>query len=303
MRIEFLEPTTLAEATQLLKQHGDETKIIAGGTAVTLLLQHRLIAPAALISLGRIPDYAFIRREADGLHIGALAHLRDMERSNVVRDFCPALAHAFSVVGNVRVRNQATVGGNLAEADPNSDPPSMLLALDARVTTVSTAGQREIPLQNFFAGLMTTALRPDEILSEVILPTLPASARTAYLRHTSRSMEARPSVSVAAVADLDSAGRCTDLRVAVGAAIATPQRLTQVEARARGEKLTNKLIETIADEYAQALEPLDDALESAWYRREMMRVFVRRALSEINPPQVRSERSAAKSRKPAGGSR
>ncbi len=283
MKTEFLEPTTLPEAARLLAQRGDDAKIIAGGTAVTLLLQHKLIAPAALISLGHIRDYAFIRRAADGLHIGALAHLRDMERSNVVREFCPALARAFSVVGNVRVRNQATVGGNLAEADPNSDPPSMLLALDARVNITSPTGQHEIPLQTFFTGLMTTALRPDEILSEIILPALPASTRAAYLRHTSRSMEARPSVSVAAVADFDSVGRCADLRVAVGAAIATPQRLAQVEARARGEKLTDMLIETIADEYAQALEPLDDALESAWYRREMIRVFVRRALKEILP--------------------
>lgn len=281
MKMDFLEPTTLSEATQLLAQHGDDAKIIAGGTAVTLMLQYKLIAPAALISLGRIPDYDFIRREADGLHIGALAHLRDMEHSKVVRDFCSALARAFSVVGNVRVRNQATVGGNLAEADPNSDPPSMLLALDARVNVTSPTGPREIPLQNFFTGLMATALRPDEVLSQVIVPMLPASARAAYLRHTSRSMEARPSVSVAAVADFDSAGGCADLRVAVGAAIATPQRLTQVEARTRGEKLTDKLIQAIADEYAQALEPLDDALESAWYRREMIRVFVRRALMEV----------------------
>ncbi len=281
MSINFLEPTSLDEATLALKQYGDDAKIIAGGTAVTLLLQHKLIAPSALIWLGRIPNHDFIRRENDGLQLGALAHIRDAERSSVVRDFCPALAKAYREVGNVCVRHQATVGGNLAEADPGSDPPSMLLALNARVKTVSASGAREIPLQDFFTGLMTTALRPDEILSEIIVSTLNANTRASYYRFSSRSNESRPSASVAAVADFDSEGRCNDLRVAVGAAVATPQRLPEVEAKARGEKLSDALIQNITDEYARALDPLDDALESGWYRRELVRVFVKRAIMEL----------------------
>lgn len=280
MKVEFLEPASLSEASALLAEHGNGAKLIAGGTAVVLMLQQKLIAPAALVSLGRIPGCDFIQREADGLHIGALARLRSAERSGVVREFCPALARAFGVVGNVRVRHQATVGGNLAEADYASDPPAILLALNARVKVVGPAAPREIPLSEFFLGFYSTALAPDEVLSEVVIPPLPASARAAYLKYASRSAEDRPCVGVAAVVEVDDVGRCRDLRVAVGAAVETPQRLGRVEALAHGETLTDELIATIADEYARALDPLSDARGSAWYRREMIRVFVRRALRE-----------------------
>ena len=281
MKVEFLEPTRLNEAIALLAEHGDGAKIIAGGTAVVLMLQQRLIAPSVLISLGRIPDCDYIRREPDGLHLGALARLRAIERSPVVRDFCPALARAVGVVGNVRVRHQATIGGNLAEADYASDPPAMLLALDARVRVAGPAGQRQIPVSELFLGFYTTALAPDEILSEVIIPPLPASVRASYLKYTSRSAEDRPCVGVAAVADFDESGICRDVRVAVGAAIETPRRLAEVEAMARGERLTDDVIAAIADEYTRALDPLSDVRGSAWYRREMIRVFVRRTLTEV----------------------
>ncbi|HLF27748.1 MAG TPA: xanthine dehydrogenase family protein subunit M [Anaerolineae bacterium] len=281
MKADFLEPASLDEAAALLAQHADDAKVIAGGTALVLMLQQRLIAPAALISLGRIPGQDFIRRETDGLHIGALARLRAIERSPVVREFCPALARAGGVVGNVRVRNQATIGGNLAEADYASDPPALLLALDARIHAIGPNGERYITVSDFCLGFYTTALAPDEILSEVIVPPLPDSTRATYLKFTSRSAEDRPCVGVAAVADIDEAGRCREVRIAVGAAIETPQRVEQAEAMARGETLTDSLIEAIANEYAQALDPLSDARGSMWYRREMIRVFVRRALREV----------------------
>ncbi|HET7089261.1 MAG TPA: xanthine dehydrogenase family protein subunit M [Anaerolineae bacterium] len=281
MKVDFLEPTTLDEAVALLSEYADGAKVIAGGTALVLMLQQRLVAPAALVSLGRIPGWDFIRREADGLHVGALTRLRAAERSNFVREFCPALAHAFGVVGNVRVRHQATVGGNLAEADYASDPPAMLLALDARVNAIGPNGKRQIPLSDFFLGFYTTALASNEILSEVVIPPLPASCRAVYLKYTSRSSEDRPCVGVAAVADIDESGHCRDLHVAVGAAVETPQRVPKAEAMAMGESLADDLIDAIADEYARALDPLSDVRGSAWYRREMIRVFVRRALKEV----------------------
>ena len=281
MKADFLEPASLDEAATLLAQHAGSAKIIAGGTALVLMLQQRLIAPAVLVSLGRIPGWDFVRPEADGLHVGALTRLRVAERSRLVRDFCPALARAFSVVGNVRVRHQATLGGNLAEADYASDPPAMLLALDAQVKLFGPSGERQIPLSEFLLGFYTTALAPDEILIEVIIPALPASARAAYLKYTSRSAEDRPCVGVAALADVDESGRCRQVRVAVGAAVETPRRLADAEAMARGEQLTDGVMAAIADAYARALDPLSDVRGSAWYRREMIRVFVRRALTEV----------------------
>lgn len=278
--IKFLEPTDFPEAVSLLDQYADDAKIIAGGTSVVLMLQQKLIAPSVLISLGHVSNYDFIRHD-DGLHIGALTKLRDIERSDVVKKFCPALAHTFSVVGNVRVRNQATIGGNLSAADYAADPPAMLTALEACVQVHGPEKKREIPLSEFFLGFYTTALEPNEILAEVIIPALPSSARAAYHKYTSISAEGRPCVAVGAVADFDSNGKCLDLRIAVGAAVETPQRLKDAEAMAHGHALTDELVAAIANEYARTLDPLTDVRGSAWYRKEMIRVFVKRALQEV----------------------
>lgn len=279
--IKFLEPTDFSEATSLLDQYADDAKIIAGGVSVTLMLQQKLIAPSVLISLGRVSNYDFIRVEDDGLHIGALTKLRDIERSDVVKKFCPALAHTLSVVANIRVRNQATIGGNLSAADYAADPPAMLTALDARVQVQGPEKKREIHLSEFFLGFYTTALESNEILTEVIIPALPSSARAAYHKYTSISAEGRPCVAVGAVADFDSNKKCLDLKIAVGAAVETPQRVMNAEALACGSFLTDELIAAIAEEYSLRLDPLTDVRGSAWYRKEMIRVFVKRALQEV----------------------
>lgn len=279
--IKFLEPTDLSEAIALLDQYADDAKIIAGGTSVVLMLQQKLIAPSVLISLGRISGHDYIRLEEDGLHIGALAKIRDIERSEMVQKFSPALAHTFHVVANVRVRNQATIGGNLSAADYAADPPAMLTALDARLRVQGAQGTREIPLYEFFLGFYTTALEPDEILTEVIVPSLPVSAHASYQKYTSVSAEGRPCVAVGAVADFDAEGTCANLRIAIGAATETPQRVNGAEAMAHGHALTDERIAAIAEEYARAIDPLTDVRGSAWYRKEMIRVFVKRALQEV----------------------
>ncbi len=279
--IKFLEPSDFSEAVTLLTQYGDDAKIIAGGTSVVLMLQQRLIAPTVLVSLGRVPDHGFIHLGDDGLHIGALTNLRDLERSGTVQSFCPALAHTFRVVANVRVRNQGTIGGNLSAADYAADPPAMLTVLDARVRVLGPEKRREISLSEFFLGFYTTTLEPNEILTEVIIPKLRSSARAAYHKFTSISAEGRPCVAVGAVADFDADDKCRDLRVAVGAAVETPQRVREAEGMALGHTLTDELVAAIAEEYARTLDPLTDVRGSAWYRREMIRVFVKRALEEV----------------------
>jgi carbon-monoxide dehydrogenase medium subunit len=281
LSISFLEPSDFLEAASLLDQYAEDAKVIAGGTSIVLMLQQRLIAPSVLVSLGRVPGQDFIRLEPDGLHIGALARLRDLERSPTAQEFCPALAHTFSVVANVRVRNQATIGGNLSAADYAADPPAMLTALDARLRVFGPEGEREIPLSEFFTGFYTTALEPNEILAEVIIPALPPSARAAYHKYTSISAEGRPCVAVGAVADFDGSGKCQQLRVAVGAAVETPQRAPNAEGIASGQALTDELIAAVAEGYAESLDPLSDVRGSAWYRTEMIRVFVKRALLEV----------------------
>src|SRR5262249_25760322 len=152
----------------LLASQNDDTKIISGGTALVIMLKNRLIAPATLVSLGRLQELRSIRYEPGvGLRIGALATLSEAEQSTIVREKNPTLAETFAKVGNVRVRTAATIGGNLSEADYASDPPSVLVALRARVKARGPKGEREIPLTDLFKGFYETALAHDEILTEL----------------------------------------------------------------------------------------------------------------------------------------
>jgi aerobic carbon-monoxide dehydrogenase medium subunit len=280
MSLQFLQPESLAEALELLGHDPENSKIIAGGTAVVLMLQHKLIAPERLISLGRIPGLTAIHKADDGLHCGSLALLREVAATPIVRQDYPALAQAGEVVGNVRIRNQATLGGNLAEADYASDPPAVLLALDASVVAASATGSRTLPLSEFFLGFYSTALEPAEIITEVIVPSLPAACRMTYLKYKSRSSEDRPCAGVAAMAAFDE-GVCVDLRIAIGAACEVPRRLPDIEALGIEQTLPDELIDEIAEGYAREIETLDDLRGSAWYRTQMIRVHVRRALKEI----------------------
>ena len=280
MSAEFTRPESIEAAVEALGEAGDKGKLIAGGTALALMLRQRLIAPAVLISLDGIQRLTGVSSSADDIRIGAMTRLRQVEASPEVRRAIPALAAACGEVGNVRVRNQATLGGNLAEADYASDPPTVLLALDASVRAVSPAGERQIRLSDFFQGFYTTALGSGEILTEILIPRRPGTRRTAYVKYRSRSSEDRPCVGVAAVAAFED-GVCSELGVAVGAACETPRRIADVEALAVGQPLGESVIRDIAEGYADGIETLEDLRGSSWYRTEMIRVFVRRALEEV----------------------
>jgi len=187
--IKLLQPGTLDEALSLLSGQGDETKIVSGGTALVIMLQNRLVAPAALLSIGRLSELSHIRHEPGvGLRIGAAVTIREAELSPLIRDKQPTLAETFGKVGNVRVRHAATVGGNLTEADYASDPPCMLVALRARVKARRANGEREIPLADLFKGFYETTLAPDEILTELIVPDLRGPGRARPISNTSRGL-------------------------------------------------------------------------------------------------------------------
>jgi carbon-monoxide dehydrogenase medium subunit len=283
--IKLLQPGSLDEAVALLGAQGDETKIISGGTALVILLKNRLIKPTTLVSLGRLRELRGIRHEPGiGLRIGALVTLREAELSPVIRQTHPSLADTFAKVGNVRVRNAATVGGNLSEADYASDPPCVLVALRANVRAKSPRGEREIPLAELFKGFYETALAPDEILTELIVPDPAAASRSAYLKFVSRSSEDRPCVGMAVVLENQADGSCKELRLVAGAVAEIPQEITAAEEQARGQRLTGPLIEEIAQAYAAAIEPLSDLRGSAWYRKQIIRVLALRAMQQVNAP-------------------
>src|SRR5688572_4216559 len=238
------------------------------------MLRNRLIAPRYLISLNTVDGYRDVSYQpGEGLRLGALATIAQAERSQAVREHFPALAETYHQVANIRVRWAATVGGNLTEADYASDPPAMLTALDARVRAVGPRGAREIALGELFTDYYETALAPDEVLTEILVPEPPAGTRATYLKFVTRSSEDRPCVGVAATARLDERGACEDLRVVVGAVAGTPQRFPEVEAQARGERPSAALFKAIGDGYAQAIDPIEDVRGSAWYRQRMVGVL------------------------------
>lgn len=268
---ELLRPRSLDEALALRAERPDAT-VLAGGTFIGILLNQGLLVPTALLSLRAVPGLDGI--DANGeLHLGALATHRAVEHSPLVRDGWPALAAAFAEVASPRVRNQATVGGVLADADYASDPPVMLTALGARAIARSTAGEREIPLEELVVGHYETSLAVDELLVEARVPGGPH--RAAYRKFRSRSHEDRPCVAVGVCR------RAGGLRVVVGAVAERPQFFPEICAMADGQKLERELCDEIGSRYADAIEPISDLRGSATYRRRVIRVEVRRALEAI----------------------
>jgi aerobic carbon-monoxide dehydrogenase medium subunit len=280
--VEVLEPRTIAEAAALRAEHGDEAKLLAGGTALVLMLRNRLVAPRYLISLNTVEGCRDISyTPGQGLRLGALATIAQAERHPAVRAHYPALADTYHQVANIRVRWAATVGGNLTEADYASDPPAMLIALDARVRAEGPRGAREIALGELITDFYETALEPDEVLTEIVVPEPAPGTRAAYLKFQTRSSEDRPCIGIATTLRLSDAGTCDDLRVVVGAVAGTPQRLPEAEALARGEHPSPELFRAIGDAYARAIDPIDDIRAAAWYRQRMIGVLVARALESL----------------------
>ncbi len=278
LNFEWIEPHTISEVFQAQAEYGDEARIIAGGTWVTLVLNQGLLYPSALISLRRVPGLDQVRYEpAQGLTVGSMVTHRTMETHPVVRAQYPFLAETFGAVANIRIRNQATVGGCLCDADYASDPPAMLTALDATVHLQSAAGQREVAVQDFILGHYETAIRPGELLTHVSVPPLPPGARGDYLKYRTRSHEDRPCVGVAVVLGEQNSA-VSHLSVVVGAVMARPHRVADAERIVVGKPMSEALAQQIGDAYADAIDPIDDLRGSSWYRKQMIRVLVRRAL-------------------------
>ena len=275
-RFDLAEPTTLQEACAILAER-PEVKPIAGGTALLTLIKHGVFAPKLLVNLRKIRTASDLQYNSGrGLRIGALASIYEIETSPWARQHYPVLADACHVVSNVRSRNMATIGGNLAHGDYQSDPPAVLVALNASVEAISAQGSRMIRLSDFFRGSYETALEPGELVSSLLVPAEPANLRGVYIKFTTGSSEERPCAGVAAVAVMDEQ-ICKDLRVVVGAVSPAPVRVETMIARE--ERLTPKLVEQIAAEAARVVEPVDDVRGPADYKRHIVKVLVRRAIS------------------------
>jgi carbon-monoxide dehydrogenase medium subunit len=271
--IEWLAPSTLRDAIALRAERGENATVVAGGTFLAILMNQGFLSPSALLSLGGVEELRGIEVVDRELRVGATVTHRQLERDARVRAGWPMLARAFAVVASPRVRNQATVGGVLADADYASDPPAALQALDARAVLRSPAGERTVSIGELILGYYETCITPDELLVEVRVPAAPA--RAVYRKFRSRSSEDRPCVAVAAVRDEER------LRVVVGAVAERPQQFADVCALADDREIDAALAAEIARGYAEGVAAIDDARGSAAYRRRVTAVEVRRAIEEL----------------------
>ena len=277
---DYLEPTSLEEACSSLEQHGDEARPIAGGTGLLIMMRQRLLNPALIVSLGRIPDFdRFHFNDTDGLTIRAGARHRDIELDPAVRLHYPLLQETFRKVAQPRIRNMATVGGNLCQGDPLTDPGASLMALDATITLQNTEAKRTLPIEDFFVDYYETALQPGELLTEIHVPPPKPGLRWAHIKFTPRTVEDFATVGVAVTIDAEN-GVCKDARIALNSAGPKIFRARRAEEILRGQRTTDALIRDAAEAASEESDPIEDNRGSADYKREMVKVMVRRAAEQ-----------------------
>ncbi len=275
---DLLRPESLAEASELLLKHGEEARPIAGGTTLVILMKQRVLHFPYLVDLQGIAGLDQISEENGCISIGAMVTHRSVECSGIVRDSVPVLAQAFSKVGNVRVRETASVGGNLVHADYRLDPPPAFLILGADVILYGPKGTRTVPIRDLYRGIYETALEPAEILVEVKVPVMPEGSRAVYLKYQSLSANDWPCLGVAAFLS-QTEGHCRELRLGLAGLASTPLLIEGLDF-VRGQPLTDGLLEEVARVADQQISPMSDLRGSEWYKRRMARVFIKRAIRE-----------------------
>jgi carbon-monoxide dehydrogenase medium subunit len=271
-------PASLAEAIGLLQQHGDDAKVLSGGQSLLPLLKLRLASTGHLVDIGRIPGLEYIKEEGGYLKIGGRTRESALERSDLIRNKYPILYDTTIVIADPIVRNRATVGGNLAHADPANDHPATMLALGAEVVVTGAQGERTIPIDRFFTGLFSTALAPGEILTEIRVPVAPPRSGGAYVK-LERKVGDYATAAAAAQVTLNSAGAIERAGIALTSAGPTPVRAVDAERFLKGKVPDRQTIAEAARRAAQAASPSADRRGSVEYKREMARVLTARALT------------------------
>ena len=279
IKFDYLEPTTLAETFSFLDRHGDDARVIAGGTSLIIWMRQRLLMPKVVISLAKIPNFDYISFDpTDGLRIGAGARHRDIELSPIVKQRYPLLYETFRKVAQPRIRNMGTIGGNLAGGDPLTDPGASLIALDAVVTLASRKGKRTVPLEEFFVDYYQTALEPGELLTEIHVP--PAKRLGwSHIKFTPRSVEDFATVGVAVTLRANG-GTCEDVRLGLNSVASTIIRAKRAEEVLRGKQINNARLREMGEIASTEIDPMDDNRGSSEYKRELVKVLVRRATEE-----------------------
>ncbi len=312
-KFDYLKPKTLDEALALLNQYGKKAALIAGGTDVIVMIKQKTMAPDVLISLQGIPSFDQIQYDGS-LRIGAMVTHRALEKSELIRKEFSALADAVDVLGSIQIRNVATIGGNICTAAPSADTVAPLMVLGAQVKLKSAKSERTILIEQFFTGPGETVLHQGEILTEISIPKPLPNTGSAYWKHQRRQALDLPILGVAVLISLDKATVtcsdilcttspistvlhslegdevvCKEIRIALGVAAPTPMRAIKAEKLLREKKISDELLEEVAETASKEAQPRDTIRGEAWYRREMIKVLVKRMVMKSIERVVRPE--------------
>jgi carbon-monoxide dehydrogenase medium subunit len=275
---EYFAPTSLVEAIKLLKQYGDDAKILSGGHSLVPLMKLRLASPACIVDINGIPGLSYVREEGGYLKIGGLTREAELEEAELIRRKYPLISETTRLIADPQVRNRATVGGNLAHGDPANDHPATMLALGAEVVAQGSGGDRVIPVREFFKDTLTTALKADEVLKEIRVPIPPARSGGAYCK-LERKVGDFAIVAVAAQVTLDGKGNCQHVGIGLTNAAPTPIKATAAEDALRGKPPDGANFAQAARLAAEASDPASDPRAPADYKRAMVAALTQRALA------------------------
>ena len=276
-KFNYFSPSSLGETFKMLRDYKGKLRLLAGGTDLLVKMKKGAVSPDVVVDLSKISELSFIELAGGNLRIGGLTRLADIGESFLVREKAPALAEAIDVLASSQVRNRATIAGNLCNASPAADTAPPLLALDASVKLRSPDGERIVPLAEFFLGPEQTVAKPDEVLTEVIIPLQEGSS--AFIKLGRRKAFTLSVTSVAAFTRVKD-GRFEEVRVALGAVSPTPMRARKVEEALKGKEVNEENIEKAAEAVKEECCPITDVRASAEYRTEMSYVLTKRVLGK-----------------------
>ena len=274
---EYLTPSKISDAIAMLQKHGEEAKILAGGHSLIPAMRLRLSEPGYLIDISGIQGLDYILEESGQLRIGAMTREASLEESQIVRENFPILLDTVKMIADPSVRNLATVGGNLAHGDPANDHPATMLALGAIVVVEGPNGSREIGINDFFPDFFTTALEPEEILTEIRIPSPPSGSGGAYLK-IERKVGDYAAAAVACQLNIDSGGSIQDIGIGLTNVGSTPIRASSAEQLLQGKNPDEKMIAEAGRLSAADSEPMEDLRGSAEYKRALVKELTQRAI-------------------------
>jgi aerobic carbon-monoxide dehydrogenase medium subunit len=275
---EYLRPSTIPEAIAMLQQHGDDAKILSGGQSLIPMMKLRIARPAILIDINRVAGLAYIKEQDGDLKIGGLTREAELENSPLILSRFPIIHDTAHVIADPQVRNLATLAGNLAHGDPANDHPATMLSLGAKIVATGPKGERVIPIEDFFVTLFTTALEPNEIVTEIRIPLPPPHSGGAYFK-LERKVGDFATAAVAAQVTVDSAGVCQQAGIGLTNVGPTPVKARKAEGFLRGKKLDDANIRQAAQLASEEAQPSSDLRGPAEYKTALVKELTVRALS------------------------